>query len=87
MLTEKEKKQIKDDFARVASRLGNNDDFKAYNKYLRLYLAETRERGDIMTGDEKGWNQGWCQALSFVTELVNSSMLSSQRAAMHKKSC
>lgn len=61
-----EKAQIKKAAGGAIFRLSKNDDFKAFQAYIELYLLETRERGDLMIGHEKEWNQGWCQALSFV---------------------
>lgn len=66
------KAQIRKAAGKALVRLSHDPGFKAYQEYIELYLLETREKGDLMTGHEKEWNQGWCQALSFILGIPNS---------------
>jgi len=63
---------VKADLPAAVLRLYHNEDFKTFIAYLEVYLLETRAKGDTMTGHEKEWNQGWCQALSYVKGMPES---------------
>lgn len=50
-------------------RLSLNPDFKAVMLFLQTRLDTMRKRGDHLTGQDRDWNQGQCQALQFVLDL------------------
>lgn len=64
-----DKAKIRKEASDALLRLGHNPDFQAYQDYLRMYLLETREKGDTMISPNKEWNQGWCQALTYILDL------------------
>jgi hypothetical protein len=68
-ITKQERDKITEAARDALLRLPFHQDFNTLQDFLRIYLDDTRRRGDVMVGHEKEWNQGWCQALQFVLDL------------------
>lgn len=64
-----DQKRIGPDAAKAMIRLEYDQDFQAYQRYLKDFLDRTRRFGDTAIGHEKEWNQGWCQCLQFLVDL------------------
>ncbi|MGD9825830.1 hypothetical protein [Desulfobacter sp.] len=72
ILDDNERKRITKEAAESMIRLHHNPDFQAYQLYLKMYLNNTRAKGDNLISPNKEWNQGWCQALTFIIDLPDS---------------
>jgi len=62
-------KQVDRQAAGALLRLPFHEDFKVYTAFIQQTLDEYRIRGDNLTGQEREWNQGKCQALDAILNL------------------
>lgn len=50
-------------------RLRFSADYQALANYMRNRLNYMRKRGDTLSGQEREWNQGQCQAYQYLLDL------------------
>jgi len=46
-----------------------NKDFESYMEFIGRQLSDIRETNDHATGQQRDWNQGWCQAFQYILNL------------------
>ncbi len=64
-------KRIGMEARKAIKRLEATPDYQAVRLFLQTRVNRQRVLGDYMTGQEREWNQGQCQALQFVLDLKN----------------
>jgi len=54
---------------KAIKRLEATPDYQAVQLFIQTRVDKQRTLGDYMTGQERDWNQGQCQAFQFVLDL------------------
>ncbi|HEX9972306.1 MAG TPA: hypothetical protein VGD14_09565 [bacterium] len=49
--------------------LRTSQDFSAYMDFIGRQLYDIRKTNDHATGQQRDWNQGWCQAFQYILDL------------------